>query len=69
LEARYGNLDPAQIIELAIGQLFKQDIAVVSSFGAESSVLLHLIAQVDRTLPVLFLETGKHFPATLRYRD
>jgi len=69
LEARYGNLDPAQIIELAIGQLFKQDIAVVSSFGAESSVLLHLIAQVDRALPVLFLETGKHFPATLRYRD
>lgn len=69
LEARYGNLDPAQIIELAIGQLFKQDIAVVSSFGAESSVLLHLIAQVNRALPVLFLETGKHFPATLRYRD
>ncbi len=33
------------------------------------AVLLHLIAQVDRATPVLFLETGKHFPATLRYRD
>ncbi|MFN2098558.1 phosphoadenylyl-sulfate reductase [Altererythrobacter sp. MF3-039] len=45
------------------------DIAVVSSFGAESAALLHLIAQVDPSLPVLFLETGKHFPETLAYRD
>ena len=45
------------------------DVAVVSSFGAESAVLLHLIAQVDPSIPVLFLETGKHFPETLAYRD
>ncbi|GMN03181.1 phosphoadenylyl-sulfate reductase [Erythrobacter sp. MTPC3] len=45
------------------------DLAVVSSFGAESVVLLHLIAQVDPNVPVLFLETGKHFAETLRYRD
>ena len=45
------------------------DVAVVSSFGAESAVLLHLIASVDPTTPVLFLETGKHFPETLAYRD
>jgi phosphoadenosine phosphosulfate reductase len=45
------------------------DVAVVSSFGAESAVLLHLVAQVDPALPVLFLETGKHFPETLAYRD
>lgn len=45
------------------------DVAVVSSFGAESAVLLHLVAQVDPAIPVLFLETGKHFPETLAYRD
>lgn len=45
------------------------DIAAVSSFGAESAVLLHLIARVDPATPVLFLETGKHFPETLAYRD
>jgi phosphoadenosine phosphosulfate reductase len=44
-------------------------IAVVSSFGAESAVLLHLIASIDLAVPVLFLETGKHFPETLAYRD
>ena len=45
------------------------DLAVVSSFGAESAVLLHLIASVDPAVPVLFLDTGKHFPETLAYRD
>ncbi|MCA0976900.1 phosphoadenylyl-sulfate reductase [Qipengyuania flava] len=45
------------------------DIAIVSSFGAESAALLHLVSQIDRSVPVLFLETGKHFPETLAYRD
>ena len=45
------------------------DVAIVSSFGAESAALLHLIAQVRSDIPVLFLETGKHFPETLAYRD
>ena len=41
--------------------------AGVSSFGADSVVLLHMVAQVDKSLPVYFLETGKHFPETLAY--
>ncbi|MEO1044142.1 MAG: phosphoadenylyl-sulfate reductase [Pseudomonadota bacterium] len=45
------------------------DLAVVSSFGAESAVLLHMIAEVDPATPVLFLDTQKHFPETLAYRD
>lgn len=45
------------------------DLAVVSSFGAESAVLLHLVAQIDAATPVLFLDTGKHFPETIAYRD
>nr|WP_247713998.1 phosphoadenylyl-sulfate reductase [Qipengyuania xiamenensis] len=45
------------------------DIAMVSSFGAESAALLHLVSQIDPSVPVLFLETGKHFPETLAYRD
>lgn len=42
--------------------------ATVSSFGAESVVLLHLLAQVDRAAPVLFLDTEMLFPATLSYQ-
>ncbi len=44
-------------------------IAVVSSFGAESAVLLALVAEIDPTTPVLFVDTGQHFPETLAYRD
>ncbi|MBB2972169.1 phosphoadenylyl-sulfate reductase [Mesorhizobium sp. RMAD-H1] len=69
LEARYGGLDSRLIIELAIDHLFNEEIAVVSSFGAESAVLLHLISEVDHTTPVIFLDTGKHFSATLAHRD
>ncbi len=45
------------------------DVALVSSFGAESAALLHLVASIDPAVPVLFLDTGKHFPETLAYRD
>src|SRR4051794_14035493 len=43
-------------------------IAVVSSFGADSAVLLAMVAEVDSSVPVLFLATGQHFPETLAYR-
>jgi len=45
------------------------DVAIVYSFGAEAAVLLHLIGSIRPNIPVLFLETGKHFPETLEYRD
>jgi len=44
-------------------------IAVVSSFGADSAVLLALVAEVDPAAPVLFVDTGQHFAETLAYRD
>ena len=58
-----------EMLESVIRDNLAGEIALVSSFGAESAVLLHLVAQVDPGVPVLFLETGKHFPETLAYRD
>lgn len=69
LELLYGHLPAQEIIAVAVRDLFPGAIAAVSSFGADSAVLLDLIAGVDRNLPVLFLETGKHFEETLSYRD
>ncbi len=43
------------------------NIALVSSFGTESAVLLHMVSQVRPEVPVIFLDTGRHFPATLDY--
>jgi phosphoadenosine phosphosulfate reductase len=39
------------------------------SFQAEDVVVLHLLRQLDPAIPVLFLDTGYHFPELLRYRD
>ena len=58
-----------EMLESVIKDHLAGDIAIVSSFGAESAVLLHLVAQVDPNIPVLFLDTGKHFAETLEYRD
>lgn len=70
LDRRYGRLEPELIIELALDRFFPSEpVAAVSSFGADSAVLLHMIAEIDRTLPVLFLDTQKHFDATIDYRD
>ena len=56
------------VIERALTDPLVGDIALVSSFGAESIALLHLVAAVDRTVPVVFLETGMLFPETLDYQ-
>ena len=69
LEARFGGMSPQAIITHALEQEFTGGVAAVSSFGADSAVLLHMIAGIDRTLPILFLDTGKHFGETLEYRD
>ena len=42
--------------------------ALVSSFGADSAVLLHMAAQIDRAVPVLFIDTLMLFPETLAYQ-
>ncbi|MCP5075205.1 MAG: phosphoadenosine phosphosulfate reductase family protein, partial [Rhodobacteraceae bacterium] len=32
-------------------------VALVSSFGAESVVLLHMLSTIDKNAPVLFIDT------------
>ena len=63
------GLPPADIIAEAIRTVPKGKLAVVSSFGIEAATLLKFVADVDRSLPVLFLDTGWLFAETLSYRD
>lgn len=69
LNAMFQGTDSREMLAGVLRDGLAGDVAVVSSFGAESAVLLHLVSQVDPSVPVLFLETGKHFPETLAYRD
>jgi phosphoadenosine phosphosulfate reductase len=44
-------------------------LCVTSSFQTECMVLVHMVREQRPDIPVLFLETGYHFPETLAYRD
>lgn len=68
LNATLAGADAATILRAALDPGLGLKTAAISSFGAESAALLHLIAERDVTLPVLFLETGQHFLQTLEYR-
>ncbi len=68
-ETRFAGVPaPEMLRTLLTGELHGQ-IAAVSSFGTESAVLLHMVAQADPATPVVFTDTLKMFPETLTYRD
>jgi phosphoadenosine phosphosulfate reductase len=68
LNARYRHHTAQDVLHHALCDEQVGRIALVSSFGAESVVLLHMVAAIDRALPVLFLETGMLFPETIAYQ-
>ena len=69
LNAALASASPEAVIETAIEQVPAGRLAIVSSFGVESAVLLKYVADVDPGLPVLFIDTGMLFQETLDYRD
>lgn len=60
---------PQMILRHALEDVRIGETAIVSSFGAESVVLLHMAAQIDRAVPVIFLDTEMLFPQTLTYQQ
>ena len=69
LETKFAGVKATSLLRLAIDDLFPGRIALVSSFGADSAVLLHMISGIDKSTPVVFVDTGQHFPETIAYRD
>ena len=69
LAARHAGQGAEDVLRRAIEAEFPGRIGLVSSFGTEAAVLLHMVAEIDPYTPVIFLDTWKHFPQTLAYRD
>ena len=67
LDAELRRAHPRTIVEAAV-ESFGDKLALVSSFGAESAVLLDIAAKVKPDIAVLFLDTGMLFGQTLDYR-
>lgn len=68
INEQFEKQKPIEIIRWAVKEFFPS-FAMTSSFGPESGVLLHMASLVNKSIPVLFLETGFHFPETLQYKD
>lgn len=60
--------DAQTVLRHALNDQSIGPVALVSSFGAESVVLLHMIAEIDKSTPVIFLDTEMLFPETLTYQ-
>tara|TARA_B100000315_G_C14594421_1_gene597866 strand:+ start:1383 stop:2117 length:735 start_codon:yes stop_codon:yes gene_type:complete len=64
---RYGGLYDIELLRAVVDDGAFGEIGAVSSFGADSALLLAMIAEIDASIPVIFLDTGKHFPETTDY--
>jgi phosphoadenosine phosphosulfate reductase len=60
--------DAQTVLAHALSDPLIGETALVSSFGAESIVLLHMISLIDRSAPIIFLDTEMLFEQTLRYQ-
>lgn len=68
LNARYRNHAAVQVLRHALADPDLGRVALVSSFGAESVVLLHMLSVAAPDTPVLFIDTQMLFPETLDYQ-
>ncbi|MDA8739182.1 phosphoadenylyl-sulfate reductase [Luminiphilus sp.] len=70
LNKAWSGLPAVEILRNAFADsAFIKNPVLVSSFGADSAVLLHLLSLVDQSAEVVFLDTGFHFDETLAYRS
>lgn len=58
-----------ELIETVLAKVAPGEICFTCSFQAEDIVVLHLLRKRLPQIPVLFLETGYHFPETYEFRD
>ncbi len=68
LNERYRHHAASTVLRHALTDRQVGQIALVSSFGAESVVLLHMLAMIDRKVPVIFIDTQILFAETLQYQ-
>jgi phosphoadenosine phosphosulfate reductase len=68
LNERYRHHSATAVLERALHDPEVGELALVSSFGAESVVLLHLVSVIAPHTPVIFIDTQMLFPETLDYQ-
>ncbi|MCZ0812286.1 MAG: phosphoadenylyl-sulfate reductase [Pseudomonadota bacterium] len=69
LNARYKDYAACDVLHHALRDPDLGKLALVSSFGAESAVLLHMVEKTQRNLPMIFIDTDLLFDETLAYQQ
>jgi phosphoadenosine phosphosulfate reductase len=68
LNQRFEALDPMDILRWALIDSGLERVSLASAFQAEGTAVMHMAVQLKPDVPVLFLDTGFHFPETLRFK-
>lgn len=69
LNARYAGHGAIQILTETLSDPAVGRVALVSSFGAEAVVLLHMVSRIDRSTPVIFADTEMLCEETIAYQE
>jgi len=69
LNNNFETLSSPEILTWISENFTEGSIIASSSFQTQSVALLHMISQYAPKVPIIFLDTGFHFPETLAYRD
>ena len=68
LNATFETAHPVEIIRWA-AETFRPDVALTSSFGADSAAMIHLALQADPQISIRTVNTGFLFPETLAFTE
>lgn len=68
LNDMFENTRADRMLERLLDGRFVRQVAVLSSFGADSAVMLHMISRLRPDVAVIFLDTGRHFAETMDYQ-
>ena len=63
------SLLPQNILEDSINNIFRKKMVYVCSFGTESAIILHMISEIDKSLPIILLNTEFLFKETIDYKN
>lgn len=69
LNAMFEIEPPSKSIEWALAEFGATNLVMSSSFGAESTVLLHMATQLVPNIRVIFVDTGYLFPETHAFME
>ena len=68
IEANLATMTAEERIRWAVDE-FGDGLILSTSFGIQSAVMLHLASRIVPRIPVVFIDTGYHFPETYRFAE